>query len=108
MINQVAVEPEPGDGGGRRTQILDAALDVMAEHGPLVVLSFLERYFTRQIELGQLRAHDPRAAARAFMGMLIVYAIGREIFPTIGTGFPPGDTYGKEVVAIFLTGLATA
>src|SRR5947199_9701479 len=33
MINQVAVEAEPGDGGGRRTQILDAALDVMSEHG---------------------------------------------------------------------------
>src|ERR1700694_1412042 len=33
MINQVAAEPEPGDGGGRRTQILDAALHVMSEHG---------------------------------------------------------------------------
>jgi AcrR family transcriptional regulator len=79
-----------------------------AERGPLVVLRFLERYFTRQIELGRLRPHDPRAGARAFMGMLIVYAIGREIFPTIGTGFPPADVYGKEVVAIFLSGLATA
>src|SRR5947208_4767840 len=165
MINQVAVEAEPGDGGGRRTQILDAALDVMSEHGfrgasikriaeraglkspaliywyfkdkyavfeamlrrmspflnvvaeveasldeppevvlprivesfllsvqvpatrrlvrlvlsevarhpavatffaergPLVILSSLERYLSRQVELGRLRPHDPRAAA---------------------------------------------
>jgi TetR/AcrR family transcriptional regulator len=210
MINQVAADDEPGDSGGRRTQILDAALHVMSEHGfrgasikriaeraglkspaliywyfkdkqallegvlhgmapflgaiaqledslddppeqvlprivngfltavqqprtgrlmrvllseatrhppvaaffaergPLVVLNFLERYFTRQIELGRLRPHDPRAGARAFMGMLIVYALGREIFPTIGSGFPPAEVYGKELVAIFLNGLATA
>ena len=49
-----------------------------------MVLNFLERYLARQIELGRLRPHDPRAAARAFMGMLVVYAVGREIFPTVG------------------------
>src|SRR6266849_9841213 len=77
-----------------------------AERGPLVVLSFLERYLARQVELGRLRPHDPRAAARAFMGMLIVYALGREIFPVVGAGFPPADEYGKQVTAIFLGGLA--
>src|SRR5262249_49744395 len=49
-----------------------------AERGPLVVLRFLERYFGRQVELGRLRPHDPPTAARAFMGMLVVYALGRE------------------------------
>src|SRR3984893_15531468 len=38
--------------------------DFFAKRGPLVVLHFLERYLARQIELGHLRAHDPRAAAR--------------------------------------------
>jgi AcrR family transcriptional regulator len=85
-----------------------AVATFFAERGPMVVLSFLERYFSRQVELGRLRPHDPRAAARAFMGMLIVYAIGREVFPPIGSGFPPADAYGTEVVAIFLGGLATA
>src|SRR6266581_3066954 len=47
-----------------------------AERGPLVVLGFLERYLTRQMELGRLRHHDPRAGARALMGMLLVYALG--------------------------------
>jgi TetR/AcrR family transcriptional regulator len=79
-----------------------------AERGPLVVVSFLERYLARQIELGRLRSHDPRAAARAFMGMLIVYVLGREVFPVIGAGFPNAEIYAQEVTAIFLNGLATA
>jgi AcrR family transcriptional regulator len=83
-----------------------AVASFFAERGPLVVLKFLERYLSRQIELGRLRAHDPRAGARAFMGMLIVYAVGREIFPTVGAGFPSGAAYGKEVTAIFLRGLS--
>ena len=56
---------------------------MFAERGPLVILGFLERYLRRQIELGRLRPHDPRASARAFMGMLIVYVLGREIFPAV-------------------------
>ncbi len=79
-----------------------------AQRGPLVVLNFLERYLARQIELGRLRAHDPRAAARAFMGMLVVYVLGREVFPVIGAGFPSAENYGAEVTRIFLNGLATA
>src|SRR5438105_388368 len=77
-----------------------------AERGPLVVLSFLERYFARQIELGRLRPHDPPAAARAFMGMLVVYVLGRDVFTPIGAGFPAPDIYAQEVTAIFLNGLA--
>ena len=76
-----------------------------AERGPLVVLGFLERYFTRQIELGTLRAHDPRGAARALMGMLLVYALGREIMTPVGVGFPPADDYARQVTDIFLNGL---
>src|SRR5713226_9257882 len=79
-----------------------------AQRGPLVVLNFLERYLARQIELGRLRQHDPRAAARAFMGMLVVYVLGREVFPAIGAGFPAAETYAHEVTAIFLNGLADA
>ena len=80
-----------------------AVADWFAERGPLVVLRFLERYLARQVELGRLREHDSRAAARALMGTLLVYGLGREIFPGVASGF--SDTYGQEVVAIFLTGL---
>lgn len=76
-----------------------------AERGPLVVIGFLERYFARQIELGRLRPHDARASARAFMGMLLVYALGHEIFPQVGVGFPPADDYARVVVDLFLSGL---
>jgi len=79
-----------------------------AQRGPLVVLNFLERYLARQVELGRLREHDPRAAARAFMGMLVVYVLGREVFPAIGAGFPSAENYANEVTRIFLRGLATA
>jgi TetR/AcrR family transcriptional regulator len=77
-----------------------------AERGPLRILRFLERYLARQVELGRLRPHDPRSAARAFMGMLVVYALGREVFVAIGQGFPPPDDYGREVTGIFLNGLS--
>jgi TetR/AcrR family transcriptional regulator len=76
-----------------------------AERGPLVVLGFLERYLSRQIDLGTLRPHDPKGAARALMGMLLVYALGREVLPTVGAGFPPAETYQQQVTEIFLSGL---
>ena len=38
--------------------------------------------------------------------MLVVYVLGREVFPAIGAGFPPAETYSQEVTAIFLTGLS--
>jgi TetR/AcrR family transcriptional regulator len=84
-----------------------AVANFFADRGPMVVLGFLERYFKRQTELGRLRAHDPRAAARAFMGMLIVYALGRELFPGVAAGFPSAEAYGKQITEIFLRGLTT-
>jgi TetR/AcrR family transcriptional regulator len=79
--------------------------NIFAERGPLVVLRFLERYLQRQIDLGRLHQHDPRGAARALMGMLLVYALGREILPPVGAGFPPAEDYSKQVTDIFLSGL---
>src|SRR5207248_809795 len=79
-----------------------------AERGPMLVLRFLERYLSRQVELGRLGPHDPRAAARAFMGMLLVYALGRQIFPGVAAGFPSAEAYGEQVTRIFLNGLAAA
>jgi AcrR family transcriptional regulator len=82
--------------------------EFFAKRGPLVILTFLERYLTRQIELGRLRPHDPRSAARSFLGMLVVYVLGREVFVAIGAGFPKAEVYGEEVTAIFLHGLSAA
>jgi TetR/AcrR family transcriptional regulator len=82
-----------------------AVASFFAERGPLVVLTFLERHLRRQIELGRLRPHDARASARAFMGMLVVYALGHEIFPPLGAGFPQPKTYAEFAVNLFLEGL---
>jgi TetR/AcrR family transcriptional regulator, mexJK operon transcriptional repressor len=93
-----------------RLMLSEAARDqtaatFFAERGPLVVVRFLERYLARQVALGRLRPHDPRAAARAFMGMLVVYILGREVVVVVGEGFPPADAYGALVTSIFLEGL---
>ena len=40
------------------------------------------------------------------MGMLVVYVLGREVFPVIGAGFPSAESYAREVTAIFLQALA--
>jgi TetR/AcrR family transcriptional regulator len=83
-----------------------AVATYFAERGPLVILQFLERYLAHQAELGRLRPLDARGAARAFMGMLVVYVLGRELFPPIGEGFPQVDDYAQQVTAIFLHGLS--
>jgi hypothetical protein len=41
------------------------------------------------------------------MGMLIVYALGRELFPGVAAGFPSAEAYGKQITEIFLRGLTT-
>ena len=82
-----------------------AVADYFAQRGPLVVLSFVERYLRRQIELGRLRPHDPCTSARAFLGMLVVYALGRNVFPPLGAGFPNREVYAEFIVGVFLDGL---
>jgi hypothetical protein len=63
-----------------------------------VVMSFLHTV--------QQPANRP-CGRRALMGMLIVvYALGREILPAVGAGFPEPEHYGGQLTAIFLDGLS--
>jgi AcrR family transcriptional regulator len=103
---------QPVIGRFARVLLSEAARDpsvgtFFAERGPMVVLGFLERYFARQVELGRMRPHNPATAARALMGMLVVYLLGREVVVAVGAGFPAPAVYGAEITAIFLNGLAT-
>ncbi len=77
----------------------------LADSGLLTFIRFLEEYFRRQVTLGRLRPHDPRASARAFYGMLNSYALGRSLFPALAEDLPDAAAYVREVVAIFLDGL---
>lgn len=70
------------------------------------VLGFLNRYLSRQIELGRLRPHDTRSGARAFMGMLVPQAAGNILLPALRADGLGDDEHIETAVGIFLRGLA--
>jgi hypothetical protein len=80
-------------------------IDQLYETGPILVLGFLTAYLQRQIELGRLRPHNAQSSVRSFMGMLIVYILGRELVPPLGAGLPEPEQYAQDVVDIFIKGL---
>jgi len=69
------------------------------------ILDYLVSYFQRQVELGRLRPHDAQSSARSFVGMLITYVLGRDIFPGLGPALPSAAQYIQDIVALFLNGL---
>ncbi len=71
----------------------------------VLVLNFIISYLEHQIDIGRLRPHDTQSSARLFMGSLVVYIIGREIFLPFRAGLPAPELYAQEVVNIFLRGL---
>jgi TetR/AcrR family transcriptional regulator len=71
------------------------------------VLSFLQQYLARQVEVGRLRPHDTQVAARTFMGIVMVYVLHRELLPTLGPPLPESDHFVNEALRIFLEGLQT-
>jgi TetR/AcrR family transcriptional regulator len=91
LVAEVARRPEEGD--------------LFAQSGIMVAVSFIADYLHRQVELGKLRPHDTRSSARAFLGSLVVYVMGRELFPLIGADPLDTERYVQEVVGIFLNGL---
>lgn len=76
-----------------------------AQTGVMTVLNFLVMYFQHQVELGRLRPHDPQTSARAFLGTLVTYVLGREIFPPLRANLPEPGAYVRDIVGIFLDGL---
>ena len=73
--------------------------------GPARGFAFLRSYLARQMDAGMLRRMDPGAAARCFIGPLIVYLLTREVFPQ-----PDAQTLTPEMmvataVDIFLQGV---
>ena len=82
--------------------------EYVAERGIVVVLNFLVSYLQHQVDLGRLRPHDPQSGARAFLGMLVTYILGRELFPPLRRTLPDAEHYVEQIVAIFLDGLRVA
>lgn len=79
--------------------------EYLARSGMLRAKSFLVDYFRHQIKLGRLKPHDPEISARAFMGSLLHYVLGRELFPPLREGLPPLENYVTQTVRTFIEGL---
>jgi AcrR family transcriptional regulator len=72
----------------------------------VLVLNFIISYLEHQIDTGRLRPHDTQSSARSFIGALVIYLIGREIFLPLRAGLPDPELYAQELVNIFLKGLS--
>jgi AcrR family transcriptional regulator len=73
--------------------------------GPGPVIGFLTRYLEHQMALGNLRRADARAAARAFVGPLLVYMVTREVFAQQDALDLPPETMVATTIDVFLNGL---
>ncbi|MGN6755596.1 MAG: TetR/AcrR family transcriptional regulator [Thermomicrobiales bacterium] len=78
---------------------------ILIEHGPGRGLAFLTTYLARQVELGRLRPHDPRAGAVAFLGMFAPLLLSRVAMPALAEYVPDAEAHVRTVVDIFLCGL---
>jgi TetR/AcrR family transcriptional regulator, regulator of autoinduction and epiphytic fitness len=69
------------------------------------VLTFIERYLDRQVELGRLRPHDTRISARAFVGMTLPQLGSKLFLQAIRIEGLSDDDFVEAIVALFLRGL---
>jgi TetR/AcrR family transcriptional regulator, regulator of autoinduction and epiphytic fitness len=76
-------------------------------NGLLKMVDWLSSYFRRQVELGNLRSHDPRVSAYAFLGLMGSYILGRDILQSASKGLPEMEAYVQGAVTLFLDGLET-
>lgn len=79
--------------------------DLISQRLMMPVLTFLQRYLTRQIELGRLRPHDVRSSSRVFMGLLIPQALGQAFFPALRQDGLTNEEHIAAAIDLFLNGL---
>jgi AcrR family transcriptional regulator len=77
----------------------------LMRNGLLTLVEWLESYFSRQVQLGVLRPHDPKMSAYAFVGLMGSYILGRDILQSTPEDLPGMDEYFHGTVALFLDGL---
>ena len=91
LIAEVSQRPELGD--------------LISQRLMVPVLSFLQRYMTRQIELGRLRPHDVRSSTRVFIGLLIPQALGQTFLPALRQDGLTNEEHVAAAIDLFLNGL---
>jgi TetR/AcrR family transcriptional regulator len=73
--------------------------------GLLKMVDWLSSYFHRQVQLGNLRPHDSKVSAYAFLGLMGSYILGRDIMQASGKDLPDMKDYVQGAVSLFLDGL---
>lgn len=73
--------------------------------GPARGLAFLQRYLANQMDIGVMRRMDPGAAARCFIGPLLVYVLSREVFTQPDSRTLSSETMVETTVEVFLRGM---
>lgn len=79
--------------------------DLISQRLMVPVLTFLQRYMTRQIELGRLRPHDVRSSTRVFIGLLIPQALSQTILPALRQDGLTNEEHVAAAIDLFLNGL---
>lgn len=69
------------------------------------MLTFLQRYLTRQVELGRLRPHDVRSSSRVFIGLLIPQAAGQSFLPALREDGLTNEAHIAAAIDLILNGL---
>lgn len=69
------------------------------------MLTFLQRYLTRQVELGRLRPHDVRSSSRVFIGLLIPQAAGQSFLPALREDGLTNEAHVAAAIELLLNGL---
>jgi TetR/AcrR family transcriptional regulator, mexJK operon transcriptional repressor len=85
-----------------------AVAEVFSRIGPQRVFAFLTAYLQKQMDAGVLRQVDTGAAARSFIGPLIVYVLTKEVFVLPDADKLAPQTMVETLVDIFLRGLETS
>jgi AcrR family transcriptional regulator len=83
-----------------------AIADMFNRLGPSRGFTFLMSYLDRQMELGRLRRTDPGAAARCFLGPMVVFVLTREVFPQADSGSLQPEVMVETLVDVYLRGMA--
>ena len=79
--------------------------DMFNKLGPLRAFTFFTRYLEHQMDLGNLRRMDPGAAARCFIGPMVIFALTREVFPQADAETLSIEKMVETHVEIFLRGM---
>ncbi|HET9494254.1 MAG TPA: TetR/AcrR family transcriptional regulator [Chloroflexia bacterium] len=83
-----------------------AVADMFNRLGPSRGFGFLVTYLERQMELGRLRRMDPGAAARCFVGPMVVFILTREVFPQPDSKTLQPSEMVETLVEVYLRGMA--